>query len=228
MNAPRPECETDERPLSVTLARKSPLPCPIRDSYNRFSLGRICSPFRLSTMPSGLPPCAYDAPMALDSTFSHTRGFDPLSAMSRNTQHLHNCIDHLLGPMPAQQFLDIFLPWDVPGGRRRRLQSRDAFKDVPLSWTRIDDMYTHLVSSRFLCLLSRHLIHTAPRSEQADTQTSSLSRLLLRHRCHTQSSSQQTGLHETSYLLLRIRQSGNRTQFRSFFSRRAGACRTIH
>ena len=97
-------------------------------------------------MSSLIPACVYDVPMALDSTFSHTRGLDPSSAMSRNDQHLTDCVDHLLGPMPPQQFIDYFLPWDVPGGRKGRLQSRNAFKDVPLSWDTVDDMYVQLVS----------------------------------------------------------------------------------
>ena len=89
----------------------------------------------------------YDVPMALDSTFSHTRGLDPSSALTRNNQHLHDCIDHLLGAMPPQQFLNFFLPWGASGGRKRRLQSRNAFKDVPSSWTRIVDMHSQLVST---------------------------------------------------------------------------------
>nr|VWO95587.1 Uncharacterized protein [Ganoderma boninense] len=96
-------------------------------------------------MSPGVPACVYDVPLALDNTFSHTRGLDPRSAAARNDLHLHDCIDHLLGPMPPQQFLDFFLPWDVPSGRKGRLQSRNAFKDVPLSWNTVDDMYAQLL-----------------------------------------------------------------------------------
>ena len=105
--------------------------------------------------------------------------------MARNNRHLNDCIERLLGPMPVQQFLDLFLPLDGLDARKGRLQSRNAFKDVPLSWTRINDMYAQLVSMGILQLLSCYLIQIAPRSEQANAKTRTLSRLRLRGRRHT-------------------------------------------
>ncbi|TBU27058.1 hypothetical protein BD309DRAFT_859388 [Dichomitus squalens] len=89
--------------------------------------------------------CVYDVPMALDSTLSRTRGLDPSSAMERNNQHLSDCLDHLLGPMPTDDFLDTFLPLSSQENKSGKARSRNAFKDVPVSWDAFDEMCSRLL-----------------------------------------------------------------------------------
>lgn len=103
------------------------------------------------------PACVYDVPMALNSTLSRTRGMDPRFATARNQQHLQDCAEHLLGPMPPQQFLDCFLPWDARRTRKGKSPSKGAFNSVPSSWETVDETLEYLVSllsswQWFLCL----------------------------------------------------------------------------
>ena len=144
-------CSSDSLLASATHSPLQSSPLPLASVWHT-----------LLTMSSAVRACVYDVPLALDDTLSRTRGLDPRSAMARNDYHLHDCIDHLLGPMPPKQFLDVFLPWGVHGARKGRSLSRNAFKDVPLSWNTVDDMYAHLVSTQSLHPSPRYLTFAAP------------------------------------------------------------------
>ncbi|KAI0823291.1 hypothetical protein BC628DRAFT_1325485 [Trametes gibbosa] len=73
---------------------------------------------------------AYNVPMALDLTLSHTDGLVPALAMSRNRRHVHNARGHTIGPMPPAMFVDTFLPSENDK-RETMMTFRNAFKAVP-------------------------------------------------------------------------------------------------
>ena len=93
--------------------------------------------------------CVYNIPLALDHTLLHTHGPVPHFAKNRNAHLIANCKQFIVGPMPAQQFIDYFLPPPLADDRSDMLASLDAFKSVPLRGIDASDIYNPLASSFF-------------------------------------------------------------------------------
>ncbi|KAI0775526.1 hypothetical protein BD413DRAFT_688733 [Trametes elegans] len=88
-------------------------------------------------------PCVYNVPMALNPSLTHTDGLDPAFAAARNKRHAFESEKYIVGPMPALEFTETFLP--IPKhDRRGQLSSRDAFKAVPNNASDPADIYKPL------------------------------------------------------------------------------------
>ncbi|KAI0364213.1 hypothetical protein BV20DRAFT_956708 [Pilatotrama ljubarskyi] len=89
----------------------------------------------------------YDVPMALSDECSQTRGLEPEGAPSRIRRYVRDSGGCTVGPMPAQHFLDAFLP-PVPVDRKRQLLSNSgAFETVPRSGAKPADVYEPLIAA---------------------------------------------------------------------------------
>ncbi|KAI0671018.1 hypothetical protein C8Q78DRAFT_1033465 [Trametes maxima] len=77
----------------------------------------------------GYPP-VYDAPMALDENLSRTDGLTPNVAGSRNRGHIWDMRKHILGPMPVEAFVKVFVNPPISDAHTP-LSARNAFKSVP-------------------------------------------------------------------------------------------------
>ncbi|KAI0671013.1 hypothetical protein C8Q78DRAFT_974562 [Trametes maxima] len=77
----------------------------------------------------GAPP-VYDAPMALDEDLSRTHGLAPNIAGARNRGHIWDLRKRILGPMPAEDFVEIFVGPPVSDAHTP-LSAHNAFKSVP-------------------------------------------------------------------------------------------------
>ena len=109
------------------------------------------SPHRTSTMhnhqtpPVLRPPC--NAPMALDRSFSRTRGLEPELAKLRNRRMVETARTHTVGPMPVRDFMHDFLYVPHPCEMTDLLASRQAFCRVPSRATASDALCRRLVST---------------------------------------------------------------------------------
>lgn len=80
--------------------------------------------------PPALQP-VYDVPMALEQSFSRTRGLEPELAKSRNKRMVENARKQTIGPMPVRDFMREFLYVPHPCEMIDLLASRRAFNRVP-------------------------------------------------------------------------------------------------
>ncbi|KAI0775524.1 hypothetical protein BD413DRAFT_429883, partial [Trametes elegans] len=85
----------------------------------------------------------YNVPMALDSTCVRTEGIEPAFAMVRNNRHVADCKDYIVGPMPASDFVETFLPLPEHD-TRGQLSAHNAFKAVPRDGQNVSDIYKPL------------------------------------------------------------------------------------
>ncbi|KAJ8462800.1 hypothetical protein ONZ51_g10666 [Trametes cubensis] len=80
---------------------------------------------------STTPGCVYHVPMPIDDGHACTRGLNPSSGDARIKQHLRDSRSYTVGPMPAELFIEKFLP-PVPAERKNEiLSSRRAFSGIP-------------------------------------------------------------------------------------------------
>ncbi|KAI9059513.1 hypothetical protein FKP32DRAFT_1579780 [Trametes sanguinea] len=90
--------------------------------------------------------CIYDVPMALDLDLSRTAGLEPLLALARNRGHMRDIRRCSVGPMPATEFIERFLP-SLTEDRNSHLSSRNAFSRVPSRADSVTEIYEPLTSA---------------------------------------------------------------------------------
>ena len=83
--------------------------------------------------------------MALDFSLQRTRGLDPLHAKSRNMYMVERSRTYVVGPMPAEEFLENFLPLARGVDQHPLLSSRNAFRSVPESANTVAEILVPLV-----------------------------------------------------------------------------------
>ncbi|KAI9067444.1 hypothetical protein FKP32DRAFT_1673002 [Trametes sanguinea] len=90
----------------------------------------------------------YNVPMALDKDLLRTAGLKPFLAENQSETHLRNTRECTVGPMPADMFLDEFLPLN-PGSQDRsdQLSSAKAFDAIPSHADEPAGVYTPLVAA---------------------------------------------------------------------------------
>lgn len=89
----------------------------------------------------------YDCPLAVDPQSLQPRGFELKDVLQRYRRYVPNSRDYMVGPMPAQEFLDEFLPVPSPEQREHMRSPTDAFKAVPSRATASAEIYEPLVRS---------------------------------------------------------------------------------
>ncbi|CCM06785.1 uncharacterized protein FIBRA_09084 [Fibroporia radiculosa] len=86
----------------------------------------------------------YNTPVARNADNDQLFGLDPKHTSARNRRYAIEAQKFFLGPMPAQDFLDDFLPRFSKKGMP---SSKNAFKHVPEMASREQNIYTPLISA---------------------------------------------------------------------------------
>ncbi len=84
--------------------------------------------------------------MAFDYNLEHTRGLDPHHAKSRNLHMVDSSKTYTVGAMPAQVFLEDFLPLARPVDNGPVLSHKRAFTTVPERTETVEEVHDPLVS----------------------------------------------------------------------------------
>ncbi|RPD62303.1 hypothetical protein L226DRAFT_458441 [Lentinus tigrinus ALCF2SS1-7] len=75
--------------------------------------------------------CVYNAPVALDPTLSHAKGWEPEAAKARNCRWVQDLMKTAVGPITVEAFLDGFFPRQNSWNKTPQLPSQRALEDVP-------------------------------------------------------------------------------------------------
>ena len=105
----------------------------------------------MATPPSDIEQVVYDSPLAVDPETLRLRGFQTAEIFRRYGQYVPDLREHIVGPMPPDQFLDQFLPASSEVDSGGRLSSRYAFHKVPPSANTPAEIYHPLVRMVSYC-----------------------------------------------------------------------------
>ena len=89
--------------------------------------------------------CVHQIPLAIDPNTSHTDDLSSRFATAQCLRNFESCREHILGPMPPNDFIDTFLQALPKADITCRLSSKDAFRAVPSSADNVSDIWQPLV-----------------------------------------------------------------------------------